>query len=109
MIWTSNLKIWNVLNLNFQLQSWAHQALEKVNDAVVTQFKKLAEEKNIQLTDVNGKIIRRNLGQLIFGNKELVEAHEKIIFPEINRLIEEFAEKNALLLIKEHLEKKQKL
>lgn len=73
----------------------AHQALEKVNDAVVTQFKKLAEEKNIQLTDVNGKIIRRNLGQLIFGSKELVEAHEKIIFPEINRLIEEFAEKNA--------------
>lgn len=73
----------------------AHQALETVNDAVAARFRKLAEEKNISLTDENGKIIRRNLGRLIFGNRELVKAHEKIIFPEINRLIEEFAEKNA--------------
>lgn len=72
----------------------AHEALKKVTPLVIKKFLPLALEKNILLTDSKDQIIRRNLGKLIFGNKELLEEHEKIIFPEINRLIEEFDKKN---------------
>ncbi|MCR5217937.1 dephospho-CoA kinase [Treponema sp.] len=71
-----------------------HKALESVSDKVIERFSQEAEKEGIQLTDSQGRIIRRNLGALLFKDKKLLQEHEKIIFPQINDLIENFAKEN---------------
>lgn len=71
-----------------------HIAVDNSAKKIIETFGVLAKEKGIELADQNGKIIRRNLGQLIFGNRELVAMQESIVYPEITSIIESFIEDN---------------
>lgn len=71
-----------------------HKAVENASKKIKEAFGKLAEERGIPLVDENGKIIRRNLGALIFGNRELVARQESIVYPEISSVIDQFIEEN---------------
>lgn len=91
-----------------------HKAVEECREKIIEAFGSIAEEKKLQLTDENGKIIRRNLGALIFGNAELVAKQEQIVYPYITSVIEKFIEEhktqnvivNATVLYKIPLVKK---
>lgn len=67
-----------------------HQAVDLCTGEILAEFGSLAKEKGISLADENGRIIRRNLGSLIFGNAELVARQESIVFPKITEIIEGF-------------------
>ena len=71
-----------------------HQAIENSKDKILSTFGSLAKEKGIELLNVDGKINRRAIGKIIFGKSELVAKQESIVFPETERLIEEFIESN---------------
>ena len=60
-----------------------HDAVDGSALKIMETFGDLAEKKGIPLADENGKIIRRNLGALIFGNLELVSKQESIVYPKI--------------------------
>lgn len=67
-----------------------HQAVELAKDEILREFHDLARDRGIELLDSEGKINRRALGSLIFGNEELVRRQEEIVFPHINRLFDQF-------------------
>lgn len=71
-----------------------HIAVENARDKILQEFQEKANEKKIPLLDKDGHIIRRNLGALIFGDKDLVQLQEQIVYPEINRILEDFIEEN---------------
>jgi dephospho-CoA kinase len=75
-----------------------HEAVEKCAEKIFAEFGELAAEKKIQIAEDSAegkKILRKNLGALIFGNAELVSRQEKIVFPYINEKIENFIEENS--------------
>lgn len=71
-----------------------HIAVENCKEKILEAFSSLAQEKGIQLVSEDGKIIRRNLGALIFADSKLIKKQEDIVFPEINRLFDQFLEEN---------------
>lgn len=71
-----------------------HRAVDLCTPQIVQTFGGLASEKGIQITDYDGKIIRRNLGALIFGHDDLVKKQEDIVFPQIDQMFHEFMEQN---------------
>lgn len=83
-----------------------HEAVEKCSAEIIKTFGKIAEEKNILLLNEDGSINRRNLGALIFGNPELIQMQENIVFPYIDSVLKDFAEShencvlNATVLFK---------
>ena len=72
-----------------------HDAVDSSALKIIETFGELAEKKGIPLADENGKIIRRNLGALIFGNPELVSKQESIVYPKITSTIEKFIDENS--------------
>ena len=74
--------------------SLAHDAVDLCAKRILEEFSSLAEEKGIELIDSDGKIIRRNLGSLIFRDPELVRRQEDIVFPQIEAMFDTFLESN---------------
>ena len=70
--------------------SLAHDAVDICTKKIVDEFSSLAREKGIELLDSDGKIIRRNLGSLIFRDPELVRRQENIVFPQIAAMFDSF-------------------
>ena len=61
-------------------------------EKVIFTFAPFAEKSGIALRNEDGTLNRRNLGKLIFADKKLLEIQESIVFPEVDRKIEEFIE-----------------
>lgn len=72
----------------------AHQALEYVQDRVIKEFSSEATAKGKPLTNPDGSINRRALGELVFSDPALLARHEAIIYPKINELIALYIEEN---------------
>ena len=70
--------------------SLAHDAVDICTKKIVEEFSSLAREKGIEILDSDGKIIRRNLGALIFTDPELVRRQENIVFPQIAAMFDSF-------------------
>ncbi len=72
-----------------------HDAVEICKEKILDEFSSLAQKNKIQLLNPDGKINRKNLGQLIFKNETLVKKQEKIVFPYINSVLEKFIDENS--------------
>ena len=72
----------------------AHQALEERRDEVLAAFEAPARERGISIKAPDGSINRRELGRLLFADKELLARQEAILFPKINEIIINFAEEH---------------
>lgn len=68
----------------------AHSAVEHSTDKIVQEFGALAAQKGTALLRADGSLDRRALGALIFPDDALVKRQEAIVYPEINRLFDEF-------------------
>ncbi|MBQ2600798.1 MAG: dephospho-CoA kinase [Treponema sp.] len=73
----------------------AHEAVDLCTDRILEEFSSLAESRGIALADSDGKIIRRNLGALIFTDPALVKRQEDIVFPKITSMLESFLEEHS--------------
>lgn len=65
-----------------------HIALENTKEKIISLFANEARTRNIRLTNEDGSINRHNLGIIVFANKQNLHAHEAIVHPQINHLIE---------------------
>ena len=67
-----------------------HQAIEKEKDKILEKFVPYAAQHNIKLTNDDGTINRRALGQLLFSFPELLQIQESIVYPVIIKEIKDF-------------------
>lgn len=72
-----------------------HVAIENAKVKIIKTFENLAAKEKISLVDKDEKIIRKNLGALIFKNKDLIAKQEAIVYPEITSIIEAFIKENS--------------
>jgi len=72
----------------------AHEALDLVKDAVLSEFSAEAAERGMALARPDGSIDRRTLGALVFSDPELLSRHERIIYPKIDELIHRFIDEH---------------
>ncbi len=74
--------------------SLGHIAVENARDSILREFQAIADSRKIALLDSFGRINRRNLGKIVFSDKNLVKKQESIVFPEIEKLLKEFIAQN---------------
>ena len=67
-----------------------HEAIELVKDKILAKFIPFAEQQHIKLTNPDGTINRKALGELLFSFPELLNIQESIVYPIIIKQIEEF-------------------
>ena len=67
-----------------------HQAIEQVKDKILEKFTPYAQQQNIILTNSDGTINRRALGQLLFSFPELLQIQESLVYPIIIQKILDF-------------------
>lgn len=72
-----------------------HDAVEICKEKILEEFSSLAQKNKIQLLNPDGKINRKNLGQLLFKDEMLVKKQENIVFPYINSILEKFIDENS--------------
>ena len=72
----------------------AHNVIEECKAEIIETFSSLAESKNKSLTNADGSINRRALGELIFQDKNLVKKQEQIVYPKITEKLNKFIEEN---------------
>lgn len=72
-----------------------HDAVEICKEKILEEFSSLAQKNKIHLLSQDGKINRKNLGQLIFKDNVLVKKQEDIVFPYINSVLENFIDENS--------------
>ena len=70
----------------------AHEALEACRDEVLAAFEAPARKLGISIKNADGSINRRELGRLLFPDRELLARQEAILFPKINEIIANFAD-----------------
>lgn len=71
-----------------------HDAVESAKDKIIQTFEKEANEKNINFIDENGKIIRKELSKIVFSSEENLKKQESIVHPEVEKIMEDFINKN---------------
>lgn len=72
----------------------AHKALNLVNEAVLNEFSREAEQRGLSLARPDRTIDRRVLGAIVFSDPALLRRHEKIIYPVIDTLIFRFLDEH---------------
>lgn len=70
-----------------------HEAIENVKNQIVSEFLTDSKKKGISIIE-NGKINRLELSKIVFSSKKNLLRQEKIVHPEITRLIKEFILEN---------------
>lgn len=68
----------------------AHDAAEQAKAQIVQEFGAMAAQRGIRLLREDGSLDRRAVGALIFSDPELVRRQEAIVYPQINRMFDEF-------------------
>ncbi|MBO4532153.1 MAG: dephospho-CoA kinase [Treponema sp.] len=76
-----------------------HKAIELVKDKILQKFIPYAEQQNIKLTNDDGTINRRALGQLLFSFPELLQVQESIVYPIIIEQIQDFINQHEKSII----------
>ena len=72
-----------------------HQAVEDCKEKILETFGETAKEKGIEILDADGKIIRRKLGEVLFGDAELLKKQEEIVHPYVTDYVKKFISENA--------------
>lgn len=80
--------------VSIDLDKTVHQAIELCTGQIICAFEKEAEAKGIKLTNSDGTLNRRALGQLIFPEPELLARQESIVYPKTVELVKNFIAEN---------------
>ena len=66
-----------------------HDAINQSTEKILAEFSYEAAKNNIKITNNDGSINRKALGQLLFKNPALLKKQEDIVYPVIIKMIEE--------------------
>ena len=80
--------------LAFDADKLVHKAIEEVKNQILEAFSKIATEKEIQIQNPDGTINRKNLGIILFSDKNLLAKQESIIHPKINEILNRYIDEN---------------
>ena len=72
-----------------------HKAIAYVTPQILAVFSPAAKKAGIPLVKEDGSLDRRSLGSLIFNDAALLSKQESIVYPEVNRLVDEFILSNT--------------
>lgn len=97
----------NYICSQMEAQGWSsidadilvHQAIEQSKDKILEEFSPYASRQNLTLTNTDGTINRRTLGQLLFSFPDLMRIQESIVYPIIIRQIQEFINQHPKSII----------
>ena len=67
-----------------------HEAINQSTEKIIAEFSDEATRNNITITNTDGTINRKALGQLLFKNPDLLKKQENIVYPVIIKMIEDF-------------------
>ena len=67
-----------------------HEAINQSTEKILAEFSDEAAQNNIKITNNDGSINRKALGQLLFKNPVLLKKQEDIVYPVIIKTIEDF-------------------
>ena len=67
-----------------------HEAIRLNQNKILEVFSKPAKAHNLSIQNQDGSINRRELGKLLFCEKELLSIQESIVYPVISKMIDEF-------------------
>ena len=67
-----------------------HQAINQSTEKIIAEFSDEAARNNITITNTDGTINRKALGQLLFKNPDLLKKQEDIVYPVIIKMIKDF-------------------
>lgn len=76
-----------------------HQAIKDATKEIYETFRIDAEKAGINLLNEDSSINRRALGQLVFANPELLKKQESIVYPRIQKMVEDFISQNEKSII----------
>jgi len=76
-----------------------HKAIDQSKDIIYRKFKCQAEKLKINILKEDNTIDRRELGRLLFSNKELLKQQEEIVYPVITEMIKTFISQNEKCVI----------
>lgn len=80
--------------LSFDADIAVHNAIEEEKSKIIETFEALAIKKNIFIKNSDSSINRKELGKLLFSNKELLKKQENIVYPYVCKKTHEFIELN---------------
>ena len=67
-----------------------HQAINQSTEKIIAEFSDEAARNKLIITNTDGTINRKALGQLLFKNPDLLKKQEDIVYPVIIKMIEDF-------------------
>jgi dephospho-CoA kinase len=67
-----------------------HEAVSRAAPQIISAFAGDAAQKGVTLAKPDGTLDRRALGSVIFCDRKLLARQESIVYPEVNRLMDEF-------------------
>ena len=67
-----------------------HQAINQSTEKIIAEFSDEAARNKLTITNTDGTINRKALGQLLFKNPVLLKKQENIVYPIIIKMIEDF-------------------
>lgn len=92
----------NYICSQYEKQGWksldcdqvVHSAIVECRDQIIETFSSEAGKKGIVLTNEDGSINRRELGALVFSDPELLQKQENIVYPFVEKKVQEFIQGN---------------
>ena len=72
----------------------AHKAIETAKSRILEELNPYAEKMGLILTNEDGTINRKALGEVLFSDRKLILKQESIIHPEVDKMLVDFAESN---------------
>ncbi len=83
--------------VSIDLDKTVHMAIELCKEPILKSFSTIASDKNITLLNEDGSINRRNLGVLLFADKNLLAIQEAILYPKVIEIVNAFVSENTAL------------
>jgi dephospho-CoA kinase len=76
-----------------------HEAINQSTEKILAEFSDEAAKNKIIITNSDGTINRKALGQLLFKNPALLKKQEDIVYPVIIKMIEDFISRHEKTVI----------
>jgi dephospho-CoA kinase len=99
----------NTVSLLLEKQGWTaidadalvHEVAARLTPVILSTFKKEAQKTGITLQKADGTLDRRALGALVFPRPDLLKKQESLVYPEVEKLMDNFfaacPEKNIVI------------
>lgn len=86
---------WNCVDADYL----THEAINIAAPKIIEEFKRYEEQFNVKITNEDGSINRRAIGNIVFARPELLAKQEEIVYPIITKMAEDFISAHGKVII----------